>query len=74
VAESSAGAPLLDPSRSLVERRFPDRAAADLGLGLTQFQHRTGDWVLAAAGGAAIVATFVLMRYYARLQQSPGRM
>jgi hypothetical protein len=30
--------------------------------------------VLAAAGGAAIVATFVLMRYYARLQQLPGRM
>jgi hypothetical protein len=43
------------------------------GLGLTQFQYRPGDWVLAAAGGAAIVATFVLMRYYARLQQSPGR-
>jgi hypothetical protein len=41
------------------------------GLGLTQFQHRPGDWVLAVAGGAAIVATFALMHYYARLQQSP---
>jgi hypothetical protein len=37
-------------------------------VGRTQFQHRPGDWVLAAAGGPAIVATFVLMRYYARLQ------
>jgi hypothetical protein len=43
------------------------------GLGLTQFQHRPGAWGLAVGGGAAIVATFVLMRYYARLQQSPGR-
>ncbi len=42
------------------------------GLGLTQFQHRPQDWMLAAAGGAAIIATFALMRYYARLQKSPG--
>jgi hypothetical protein len=42
------------------------------GLGLTQFQHRPQDWVLAAAGGAAIITTFTLMRYYARLQNSPG--
>jgi hypothetical protein len=42
------------------------------GLGLTQFQQRPQDWVLAAAGGAAIIATFVLMRYYAGLQNSPG--
>ena len=43
------------------------------GLGLTQFQHRPGDWVLAGVGGAAIVATFGLMRYYSGLQQSPKR-
>ena len=42
------------------------------GLGLTQFQHRAGDWLLAAVGGLAIVATLALLGYYARLQGIPG--
>ena len=42
------------------------------GIGVTRFRYRPSDWVLAALGAAAIVATVLLMRFYAGLQVSMG--